>query len=151
MYFLHLFTLCSARVSALVIVLSDSQCERIGKWETCPILKQIIGARLAGASVTKTSTLLVLGVSRATVSKVSNIVVQYSFGPIITLRGRITAREYVVRLGNQVRPTIQTLFETTMQFFQTIMPPFTQLKLFSPGLKNMVNFIIFPGQHNHQI
>jgi hypothetical protein len=28
----------------------------------------------------------------------SNIVVQYSVGPIITLHGRITAREYVGRL-----------------------------------------------------
>jgi hypothetical protein len=40
----------------------------------------------------------------------SNIVVLYSVGPIITLRGRITAREYVDRLGNQVQPMIQTLF-----------------------------------------
>jgi hypothetical protein len=31
---------CSAHVSALVIILSDSSCERIGKWETCPILKE---------------------------------------------------------------------------------------------------------------
>jgi hypothetical protein len=35
---LCLFTLCSACVSALMIVLNDSPCERIGKWETCPIL-----------------------------------------------------------------------------------------------------------------
>jgi hypothetical protein len=34
----------------------------------------------------------------------------YSATPIITLHGRITAREYVDRLGNQVHPTIQTLF-----------------------------------------
>jgi hypothetical protein len=40
----------------------------------------------------------------------SNIVVQYSVGPIITLHGRITAREYVDRLGNQVHPMIQELF-----------------------------------------
>jgi hypothetical protein len=40
----------------------------------------------------------------------SNIVVQYSVGPIVTLHGRITAREYVDRLGNHVRPMIQTLF-----------------------------------------
>jgi hypothetical protein len=36
--------------------------------------------------------------------------VQYSVGPIITLDGRITAWEYVDRLGNQVKPMIQTLF-----------------------------------------
>jgi hypothetical protein len=50
--FFHLFTLCSARVSEAVIVLSP--CERIGKLEICPILKEdIIDARLVGASVTK--------------------------------------------------------------------------------------------------
>jgi hypothetical protein len=38
--FFHLFTLCSARVSSLVIVLSDRSFERIGKWETCQILKE---------------------------------------------------------------------------------------------------------------
>jgi transposase len=59
--FFDLFTLCSARVSA---------CERIRKWESCPILKrgQIAGVHLAGASAIKTATLL--GVSRATVSKI---------------------------------------------------------------------------------
>jgi hypothetical protein len=40
MFFFRLFTLCSARVSALVIALSDSPREEIGKWETCPILKE---------------------------------------------------------------------------------------------------------------
>jgi hypothetical protein len=30
---LPLFTLCTAHVSAVVILLSDSPCERIGKWE----------------------------------------------------------------------------------------------------------------------
>jgi hypothetical protein len=40
----------------------------------------------------------------------SNIVVEYSVGLIITLHGRITAREYVDRLGNQVHPMIQNLF-----------------------------------------
>ena len=36
MFFFRLFTFSSA----LVIVLSDSPCERITKWETCPILKR---------------------------------------------------------------------------------------------------------------
>jgi hypothetical protein len=40
----------------------------------------------------------------------SNIVVEYSIIPIITIRGQITAREYVDRLSNQVHPMIQTLF-----------------------------------------
>jgi hypothetical protein len=34
--------------------------------------------------------------------------VQYSVGPVITLHGQNTAREYVDRLGNQVHPMIQT-------------------------------------------
>jgi transposase len=52
-----------------VIVLSDRPCERIGKWEASNSEgEQIVGAHLAGASVTKTATLL--GISRATVSKI---------------------------------------------------------------------------------
>jgi hypothetical protein len=50
----------------------------------------------------------------------SNIVVQYSVGPIITRHGRITARKYVDvdRLGNQVHPMIQTLFPNNDAVFQ---------------------------------
>jgi hypothetical protein len=78
----------------------------------------------------------------------SNIVVQYSVGPII-FYGRITAREYVDRLGNQVHPMTQTF---PMKVSKTTVPPFTQLELLSHGPKNMkVNFSIFPGQHNYQI
>jgi hypothetical protein len=40
------FTVCSARVSAFVIVLSDSSCEKIGK-------REILKERKSGASVTK--------------------------------------------------------------------------------------------------
>jgi hypothetical protein len=47
----------------------------------------------------------------------SNIVIEYSVGPIITLNGQITAREYVDRLGNQVHPMIQT-FEDNDAVFQ---------------------------------
>jgi hypothetical protein len=36
----HLFTLCSACVSASAIVLSDSPCERIRKWVTLPVMKE---------------------------------------------------------------------------------------------------------------
>jgi hypothetical protein len=67
--FFRLFTLCSTRVCGLVSVLNDSPCERIGKWETCPILKEDrFDVYSAGSSVTKTTTLL--GLSRATASKV---------------------------------------------------------------------------------
>jgi hypothetical protein len=60
--FFNSFTLCNARVSALVIVLSDSPRERIGKCETSPVLKEdIVGARLARASVTKTAQYWVYG------------------------------------------------------------------------------------------
>jgi hypothetical protein len=82
----------------------------------------------------------------------SNIVVEYSVGPIITLHGQNTEREYVDRLGNQVHPIIQTLFPNSDTVSKTTVPPFTQLELFSHGLKSMkANFNIFPGQHNHQI
>jgi hypothetical protein len=47
-----------------------------------------------------------------------NIMVQYPVGPIITLHGRITAREYVDRLGNQKHPMIQTLFPNKDAVFQ---------------------------------
>jgi hypothetical protein len=78
----------------------------------------------------------------------NNIVVQYSVGPIITLHGRITAWEYVDRLGNQVHPMIQTLLPNNDAVFQEDSAPFTQLELFSRGLKSMkVNFSIFPAQH----
>jgi hypothetical protein len=49
-------------------------------------------------------------------SLVSNFVVQYYVGPIITLHGRITAREHVKRLGNQVHPIIQMLFLNNAAF-----------------------------------
>jgi hypothetical protein len=76
----------------------------------------------------------------------SNIVIQHSVGSIITFHGRITAREYVDRLGNQVHPMIQMLFPNDAVFSRQ------QLELFSHGLKSMkVNFNIFPDQHNHQI
>jgi hypothetical protein len=42
----------------------------------------------------------------------------YSVGPIIILHGRITAREYVDKLGNQVQPMIQTLFPNNGVVFQ---------------------------------
>jgi hypothetical protein len=82
----------------------------------------------------------------------SNIVVQNSVGPIIILHSRITTREYVDRLGNRVHPMIQTLFPNNIAVYQYNNAPFTQMELFSHGLKSMnVNFNIFPGQHNHQI
>jgi hypothetical protein len=76
----------------------------------------------------------------------------YSVGPIITLHGRITSREYVDSLGSQVHPMIRTLFPSNDAVFQEDSAPLTQLELFSHGLKSMkVNFSVFPGQHNHHI
>jgi hypothetical protein len=48
----------------------------------------------------------------------SNIVVTYSVCAITTLHGRITAREYLDRLGNQVHLMIQTLFPNNDAVFQ---------------------------------
>jgi transposase len=67
MLFFHLFTVCSARVGASVIMLSDSPRRKMEDLSDC-VIAQIVGAHLAGASVIKTATLL--GASRATVSKV---------------------------------------------------------------------------------
>jgi hypothetical protein len=55
----HFFTLCSAFVSALVTVLSESvwRKQKIGDLSHTE-RGQIIGERLAGAPVTKTATLL---------------------------------------------------------------------------------------------
>jgi hypothetical protein len=68
--FFRLFALRSARVGTPVIVLSDSPCERIGKWRDFSYFErgQTVGACLAGISVTKTATLL--RVSRAIVCEV---------------------------------------------------------------------------------
>jgi hypothetical protein len=72
--------------------------------------------------------------------------------PMITHHGRIIAREHVDRLGNQVYPTLFTLLPNNGAVFQDDSVPFTQLELFSHGLKSMnVNFNIFPDQHNQQI
>jgi hypothetical protein len=48
----------------------------------------------------------------------SHIVVQYSVGPIINLHDRITGREYVDSLSNQVHPMNQTLFPSNDLVFR---------------------------------
>jgi hypothetical protein len=56
---LNVLPIAYARGSALVIVLGDSRVKESEKGETCPIFKEdIVGACLAGASVTKTAPLL---------------------------------------------------------------------------------------------
>jgi hypothetical protein len=49
-------------------------------------------------------------------------------------------------------PRYRRYLRTTTQFSKATVPQFTQLKLFSRGLKSMkVDFDIFSGQQNHQI
>jgi hypothetical protein len=74
-------------------------------------------------------------------------VVQYSFGPIIILHGRNTARGYVDRLGSQVHPMIQTIFPKDDAVFQDD----TQLELFSHGLKCMKVKFNISVQCSHHI
>jgi hypothetical protein len=50
--------------------------------------------------------------------KVCRAISWYSLGTIITFRGRITAREYVGRLGNRVYPIIRTLLRNNDAVFQ---------------------------------
>jgi hypothetical protein len=81
----------------------------------------------------------------------SSILVEYSVGPIITLHGQITAREYVGMLGNQVYPMIEMLFPNNDAVSKMIVTPFTRLELFCHGLTSMTVNFIFLGQHNHQV
>ena len=61
--------LCNASVNALQIMFSNSLYGSTANWETSQTFKEdIVGARLAGASLTKMATLL--SVARAAVSKV---------------------------------------------------------------------------------
>jgi hypothetical protein len=71
--------------------------------------------------------------------------------PLLPFCGRISARRYVDRWGNQVHHIIQMLFLNNDVIFQDDMPSFTRLELFSHGLKSMKVSFIFPGQHNRQI
>jgi hypothetical protein len=77
----------------------------------------------------------------------SNKVVHYS-----VRRGWITASEYVDRFSNQVHPMIKTLFPKYDEVFQYDNAPFTQVELFSYGLKHIKSkFNIFPDHNIHQI
>jgi hypothetical protein len=54
------------------------------------------------------------------------------------------------QLGNQVHPKIWMLFLNNRAVLKDNNVQFTQMGLFSHGLKSMkLNFNIFPGQHNH--
>jgi hypothetical protein len=82
----------------------------------------------------------------------SNIVVQYSVGQIITLHGRITAREYVDRSGNQVHSMIRMLFPNNDAVFQDDNAPIhTAGTVQSWFEEHEGNFSIFLGQHKHHI
>jgi len=47
----------------------------------------------------------------------------YSASPIINLRGRIAASDYVDILGNQRHPLIPTFFPSMMHFFRDVISP----------------------------
>jgi hypothetical protein len=87
----------------------------------------------------------------------SNIVVQYSASSIITPHGRITARDYVDRLCNQVHLIIQTLFPNNDADFQDDIARIHSAETaetvrFCRGWKSMkMNLNMFPDQHIPQI
>jgi hypothetical protein len=103
MFFFRLFTLCSARCQCISncveSVWKNRKMEDLSDFET----GQIVGARLVGASVTKTATLL--GVSRATVPKVMSAYTNHGKTPsakrksgrksTVTKRDRRTLRRFV--------------------------------------------------------
>jgi hypothetical protein len=78
----------------------------------------------------------------------SNIMVQYSVGPINTLYGRITEREYMDRLGNQVHPVIQTLFSNNDAVFQDDSAPIHAAWTVQSWFEEHENI---SHQHNHQV
>jgi hypothetical protein len=74
----------------------------------------------------------------------------YSAGPIITLKGRITASDHVDSLGNQVHPVVQMLYPNNKAIFQDDSSPYTQPEVFSVGLSSVkMHCNMFCGQHNH--
>jgi hypothetical protein len=78
----------------------------------------------------------------------------YSVCLIITLHGRITVKEYMDRLGNQVPPMIQMLFPNRDIVFQDDNAPIHTpgTVQFSHSMNSMkVNLSMFPGQHSHLI
>jgi hypothetical protein len=84
----------------------------------------------------------------------SNIMLQYSVGPIITLHGRITARKYVDRLDNQVHLMIQTLFPNNDAVFQDGNAPIHTAGTVQSWFKEHageLQHLYCPGQHNHEI
>jgi hypothetical protein len=112
--------------------------------------EQIVGTRLAGASVTKLSYYQVYR-ERQFLRLCRHTRIMGKQHQRRGTVGRITAREYVDRLGNQVHPMIQT-FPNNDAVCQDDSAPFTQLELFCHGWKGMgVNLNIFPCQHNRQI
>ena len=75
----------------------------------------------------------------------------YSAGPIINLRCRIAANDYVDILGNQTHPLIPTFFPKMLHFFKITIRPYMQPQLFSLRWRSMkIHFNTFPGQHHHQ-
>jgi hypothetical protein len=72
-----------------------------------------------------------------------------SLGPIITLHGRITAREYVDRLDNPVHSMLQTLFQNNDADLEYDNAPIHKAGTFQSCFEeHAVNFNIFHGQHN---
>jgi hypothetical protein len=81
----------------------------------------------------------------------SNIVVHYSVGPLISFMAELlqggTWTGWVIRCI----PWSKRYFRTTMHFFKTTVPLFTQVELFSHGFKSLNVKFNISRQHNRQI
>jgi hypothetical protein len=71
----------------------------------------------------------------------SNIVVQHSVGPIIILHGRITARDYVDRMGNQVHPMIQKLLPNNNAVSQDDNAPIHKAGIGTLGVQELLLYV----------
>jgi hypothetical protein len=75
----------------------------------------------------------------------------YSIGPIITLHGQITAREYMDRLGNQEHSMIQTLPNNNVVFQNdnALIQTAGNVQLWFEEYEGKLQYLLWPAQSPH--